>query len=69
MRPTVHESDIIEYRELVLPYSEVCMHMKIAGKTMTGGLLRNELMVQLYDDDGRHFSFPITCGEAGWRRP
>lgn len=53
-----------ERRTLVLPWSEVCMHMGIAGKTMQGESVGNG-MVQLYDQD-RPFSFPITEGEAGW---
>lgn len=49
-----------------MPYSEVCMHMRVAGKAMwthrqPGG------MVQLYDEAGRKFSFPIVLGEAGLR--
>lgn len=52
-------------RVLELPFSEVCMHMKVAGKLMYGELV-GEWMVQLYDEVGRKFSFPITRGEAGW---
>ena len=52
-------------KRLTLPYSEVCMHMKVAGKEMWGSLC-GDWMVQLWDDDGRKFSFPITRGEAGW---
>lgn len=48
-----------------LPYSEVCMHMRVAGKTMAVDVLPT--MAQLIDSDGRNFSFPITHGEAGLR--
>lgn len=55
-----------ERRTLTLPYSEVCMSMGVAGKTMQGELTPDGYGVQLYDDDGTPFSFPITRGEAGW---
>lgn len=51
---------------LVLPYSEVCMHMRVAGTQMLGELVEDGRMVQLYKPDGEPFSFPITRGEAGW---
>lgn len=54
-----------EAKTLTLPYSEVCMHMKVAGTRMYAEL-RPKNMVQLFDDNGRAFSFPITRGEAGW---
>lgn len=54
-------------RRLEMPYSEVCMHMGIAGQTMLAAETASGLMVQLYDEQGRPFSFPITKGEAGWR--
>lgn len=44
------------------------MHMRIAGRTMTGEQVGPHGMVQLYDADGRMFSAPITAGEAGWGR-
>lgn len=46
-----------------LPYSEVCMHMRIAGNVMRAHILPDG--VQLLNDDGSVFSFPITHGEAG----
>lgn len=53
-------------QELVLrlPYSEVCMHLRVAGTRMRARLLADG-MVQLLDQDGQEFSFPITAGEAG----
>lgn len=48
----------------IMPWSEVCMHLGIAGKTMTCEVLSRG--VQLYDDKGEKFSFPITHGEAGF---
>jgi hypothetical protein len=47
-----------------LPYSEVCMHLRVAGTRM-GARLQPNGMVQLLGRDGREFSFPITAGEAG----
>jgi hypothetical protein len=54
-----------------MPYSEVCMHMKVAGKKMIVERLSN--MAQLYSLGSKNgcpsrdkpFSFPITYGEAG----
>lgn len=49
---------------VLLPHSEVCMHMRIAGETrwvapVDGG------MAQIYNDHGSRFSAPVTHGEAG----
>lgn len=48
-----------------LPFSEVCMHLRIAGRTLPVEWLGNG-MVQVYDGDDRKLSFPITAGEAGF---
>jgi len=57
---------------VVLPCSEVCMSLRVAGRTMRYALAANprggDPAVQLLDDDGRPFSFPITLGEAGLTR-
>jgi hypothetical protein len=45
-----------------LPYSEVCMHMRVAGKIMNIEILKHS--VQLYKDN-RMISIPICLGEAG----
>jgi len=47
-----------------LPYSEVCMHMGVAGKVMRVEVLDGN-MAQLWDARGVRFSSPITQGEAG----
>jgi hypothetical protein len=53
-------------RLLTLPWSEVNMHMGIAGKVMEGEDVGNH-MVQLYEvGSPTPFSFPITANEAGW---
>jgi hypothetical protein len=49
---------------LELPYSEVCVHLRVAGTRVRARLQANG-MVQLLDPDGREFSFPITAAEAG----
>lgn len=54
-----------ERRTLILPYSEVCMFMGVAGKAMEAELV-GEYSVQLLDEAGNPFSYPITRGEAGW---
>lgn len=47
-----------------LPYSEVCMHMRVAGRTMWVRTV-SPWMAQIIADDGRPFGAPITRGEAG----
>lgn len=60
----VRPGDIVA---LLLPYSEVCMHMGVAGRTMLA--LVQERSVQLLEKNDKHelrlFSAPITHGEAG----
>lgn len=55
--------------QVTLPYSEVCCHMKVAGTTMwvrpTNFNGHGFLGVQLLNDDGTNFSFPILASEAG----
>lgn len=48
---------------LTMPYSEVCMHMEVAGKKMKVEVLEHG--AQLHKEDGSPFSFPILHGEAG----
>jgi hypothetical protein len=51
---------------LELPYSEVCMHMRVAGRVMDVQLTDGEYpMAQLMNEDGSEFSLPVTTGEAG----
>jgi hypothetical protein len=51
---------------LELPHSEVCMHMRVAGRVMDVELTDGEhTMAQLLNPDGSAFSLPITTGEAG----
>jgi len=47
----------------VLPYSEVCMHMRIAGTPKLVCVLSRS--AQILNDDGTPFSFPVSHGEAG----
>ena len=49
---------------VVLPHSEVCMHMRVAGKRMNVQVLSHR-SAQLLNDDGTPFSFPILAVEAG----
>lgn len=56
-----------EYGFGFMPWSEVCMHMKVSDKLMLFQYLDSG-MVQLYKLNGSKyelFSFPITSGEAG----
>lgn len=49
-----------------MPYSEVCMHMRIADKKMICEFAKTIYpMIQLYSLDGKPFSSPVTTGEAG----
>jgi hypothetical protein len=47
-----------------LPFSEVCLHLRVAGTRMRARLEPDQ-MVQLLQPDGSPFSFPITAAEAG----
>lgn len=49
--------------EVILPHSEVCRHMRVAGHLRTIRVL--EQSAQILNDDGSPFSFPIGHGEAG----
>jgi hypothetical protein len=49
---------------VTLPYSEVCMSMRVAGKEMNVEVLETG-GAQILDENGKPFSFPITLGEAG----
>jgi len=58
------------YRQSKMPFSEVNMHMHIAGMPMDFEVIPSEHgyapSVQLYEPDTDvKFSSPITCGEAG----
>lgn len=53
-----------EHRYQVMPFSEVCMHMRVAGKRMNCEV--RESSVQLLTEDDRNWSIPITLGEAGF---
>ena len=63
-RMYLQAGDVVRVR---LPYSEVCIHMRVAGKPMNVQLLQegSSPMAQLLNDDGSRFSFPILLGEAG----
>lgn len=47
-----------------MPYSEVCVHMRIAGKPMWVEMI-NKNLAQLYDLNHQKFSAPILYCEAG----
>lgn len=58
--------DVVRVR---LPWSEVCMHMQVAGQAMYVAIVDagGQPAAQLITDDGSRFSFPILLGEAGIR--
>lgn len=50
------------------PFSEVCMHMRVAGKPMYVELVPSGAwgwIAQLYTPEGEPFSFPVLLAEAG----
>lgn len=46
-----------------LPWSEVCMHLRVADAVRDVQVLPNG--AQILNADGTPYSFPITHGEAG----
>lgn len=46
-----------------LPWSEVCMHLRVAGEVRNVRVL--ESGAQILNADDTPFSFPVTHGEAG----
>lgn len=63
----MREIHVGEVFEAEMPHSEVCMHMRVAGKRMNAVVLQGAYLpvVQLLDEEFNAFSFPITTGEAG----
>ena len=57
-----------ECYRMVMPYSEVCMHMRIAGKEMLVQPIEGGCMAQIFNLDGTHFSSPVLPSEAGFFR-
>lgn len=56
----VKPGDVVNIR---LPYSEVCMHLKVAGRLRPVEVLPDG--AQIMNWDGTNFSFPVNHGEAG----
>lgn len=56
-----------QFFKTVMPHSEVCIHMQVAGKEMLGRLSEDGRSVQLFRPENslEPFSFPILPGEAG----
>jgi hypothetical protein len=51
-------------RLIELPWTEVCMHLGIAGR-LRWVVPVNDRLAQVYDPAGRVFSAPILRSEAG----
>lgn len=60
-RIDVEVGDVIA---IELPYSEVCMWMNVAGKTLPV-LIKANRTAQIIDEDGGLCGAPVTLGEAG----
>jgi hypothetical protein len=59
----VKVGDVVRVR---LPWSEVCMHLRVAEQVRDVRVLADG--AQILNDDGTRFSFPVTHGEAGFYR-
>jgi hypothetical protein len=52
--------------EVILPHSEVCMHMRVAGKRAKVELTTSKFpAAQIRRENGMAFSNPVLTGEAG----
>lgn len=58
--PRIKTGDVVR---LKMPWSEVCMHLKVAGQVRNVRVL--DTGAQILNDDGTPYSFPVTHGEAG----
>jgi hypothetical protein len=55
-----------DHVRIELPFSEVCMHMRVAGRVMDVRMTEGRYpMAQLLNPDGSEFSAPILTTEAG----
>lgn len=52
-----------EVVNVMLPWSEACMHLKVAGRTRPVEVLATG--AQILNWDRSNYSFPVTHGEAG----
>jgi hypothetical protein len=59
-RVQLKTGDVVRLR---MPWSEVCMHLRIADQVRDVRVLDNG--AQILNDDGTPYSFPVTHGEAG----
>ncbi len=60
MKKRVKPGDVIRHR---MPWSEVCMHLKVAEQVRSVRVL--ETGAQILNEDGTRYSFAINHGEAG----
>lgn len=71
MSATISQSGTINLKRgsiafVELPYSEVLMHMRVAGQILPVEITGTDyLSAQILDASGKPFSFPVTLGEAG----
>jgi hypothetical protein len=52
--------------DIELPYSEVCMHLRVAGQARTVRV--TERAAEILDADGRPLTAPVLHAEAGIHR-
>jgi hypothetical protein len=60
VRVQLKDGDVVK---LKLPWSEVCMHMRLADQVRDVRVLPDG--AQILNEDGTPYSFPVTHGEAG----
>jgi hypothetical protein len=62
MKRRLKSGDIVT---LTLPYSEVCMHLRVAGQVWDVQVLPDGAQNVGRAPERMHYSFPVTHGEAG----
>jgi hypothetical protein len=62
VKKRVQPGDIVS---ITLPWSEVCMHLRVAGQVWDVQVLRDGAQLVGRAPERMQYSFPITHGEAG----
>ena len=66
-----HHIGVGQQGRTLMPHSEVCIHMRVAGKYMDFEVQERSIQLFVTDDStprySQHFSSSITMGEAGMK--